>query len=47
MEIIIAHKAEIFGILFLISEILAASPKIKANSIFQLIVALIKQAAGK
>jgi hypothetical protein len=43
MEIIIAHKAEILGILFLLSEILASSPKIKANSVFQLCVSIIKK----
>jgi len=47
MEIIIAHKAEILGILFLISEILASSPKIKANSIFQVAVSILKKVMGK
>lgn len=47
MEIIIAHKAEILGILFLVSEILASIPAIKANSIFQLAVGIVKKLAGK
>jgi hypothetical protein len=47
MELIVAHKLEILGILFLLSEILASVPAIKANSIFQLAVAIIKKMAGK
>ena len=47
MEIIIAHKVEILAFLFALSELLAISPKIKANSVFQLISNVIKKAAGK
>jgi hypothetical protein len=47
MEVIIAHKVEILAVLLAVSELLAAIPAIKANSIFQLAVALIKKIAGK
>lgn len=47
MEVILAHKFEIVGFLLALSELLALSPKIKANSIFQLIVGIIKKIAGK
>lgn len=47
MEIIIAHKAEILGILFLLSEILGSNSKIKANSLYQLSVSIIKKLMGK
>lgn len=47
MEIIIAHKAELLGILLLVSEILGSSPKIKANSLFQLGQMMLKKALGK
>jgi hypothetical protein len=47
MEIVLAHKLEIIGFLLALSELLALSPKIKANSVFQLIVSLVKKAAGK
>jgi hypothetical protein len=47
MELVIAHKTEILALLLAVSELLALSPKIKANSIFQLLVNLAKKAAGK
>ena len=47
MEIILAHKLEIVGFLLALSELLALSPQVKANSIFQLIVGVIKKIAGK
>lgn len=47
MEFIIAHKVEILGILLLGSELLASSEKIAANSIFQLVVNILKKIAGK
>lgn len=47
MEIIIAHKVEILAFLFALSELLAISPKIKSNSVFQLAFSMIKKAAGK
>jgi hypothetical protein len=47
MDVIVAHKADIFLGLFLVSEILAIFPGIKANSIFQLLAGWIKSAAGK
>lgn len=47
MEVILAHKLEIVAFLLALSELLALSPKIKANSIFQLIVGIVKKIAGK
>lgn len=47
MEVIIAHKVEILALLLAISECLAISKKVEANSIFQLVFGLIKKAAGK
>lgn len=47
MDVIIAHKTEILALLLAISELLAAIPAVKANSIFQLCVGLIKKIAGK
>ena len=47
MDFILAHKVEILTILLTISESLPLSDKIKANSIFQLLVNLAKKAAGK
>lgn len=47
MEVILAHKVEILALLLALSEVLAISPKIQANSIFQLIVGVIKKIAGK
>lgn len=47
IQYIIAHKAEILGALFALSEILALIPSVKASSVFQLIVNMIKKALGK
>jgi len=51
MEAIIAflllHKVVILSALLAISELLALIPQLKANSIFQLIVGMIKKALGK
>ena len=47
MDVIIAHKTEILALLLAISELLAAIPAVKANSVFQLAVGLIKKIAGK
>ena len=46
MEVIIANKAVIFGFLFALSEIIGLSP-LKSNSVFQMIVGVIKKLAGK
>jgi hypothetical protein len=47
MEVIIEHKTEILAVLLAVSELLAAIPAVKANSLFQLAVGLIKKIAGK
>lgn len=47
MEVIIANKAVILGLLWAVSEALAAIPSIKANSVFQLAFNFIKKIAGK
>jgi hypothetical protein len=47
MEFVISHKAEILGILWIISEMLGENKKIAANSIFGLVKQLIKNALGK
>jgi len=47
MAFIVAHKMEVLGVLLAISEVLAAIPSIKANSIFGVVVGLIKKLAGK
>ena len=47
MEVIIEHKTEILAVLLAVSELLAVVPAIKANSLFQLAVGLIKKIAGK
>lgn len=47
MEFIIENKFVIVSFLFAASELLALSPKIKANSLFQLAFGMIKKAAGK
>lgn len=47
MDFIIAHKAEAFGLLFAFSELLAAIPAVKANSVFQLAVSFLKMISGK
>lgn len=47
MDIIVSHQVEILALLLALSEVLALIPSIKANSIFQLAVALIKKIASK
>jgi hypothetical protein len=44
---VIAHAAEILGIWVLAEQLIAANPKIKANSTFQLISNGIKALLGK
>ena len=44
---IIAHAAEILGIWVLAEQLIAANPKIKANSTFQLISNGVKALLGK
>jgi hypothetical protein len=44
---IIAHAAEILGIWVLLEQLIAANPKIKANSTFQLVSNGIKALLGK
>jgi len=47
MAFVVAHKVEILAALLAISEVLAAVPAIKANSVFGLIVNGLKALAGK
>lgn len=47
MEIVIAHKAEILGIFWLVSEVLASIPALKSNSIFQLVKGVLAKVLGK
>ena len=44
---IMAHAAEILGIWVLLEQIIAANPKMKANSTFQLVSNGIKALLGK
>ena len=44
---LMAHKEVILMFLLSLSEILALSPKVKANSVFELVVGLVKKALGK
>lgn len=44
---VMAHAAEILGIWVLLEQIIAANPKMKANSTFQLISNGIKAVLGK
>jgi len=44
---ITAHAAEILGIWVLLEQLIAANPKMKANSTFQLISNAIKTLLGK
>jgi hypothetical protein len=44
---VIAHAAEILGIWVLLEQLIAANPKMKANSTFQLISNGIKALLGK
>ncbi len=47
MAFFVANKVVILGALLAVSEVLAAIPSIKANSVFGLIVSGIKAIAGK
>jgi hypothetical protein len=47
MELIITNKAVVFGFLFALSEVLALIPSLKANSVFETVVGLVKKLAGK
>lgn len=47
MEIVLAHKAEILGILWLLSEVLASVPALKSNSVFQLVKGVLAKVLGK
>ena len=47
MEFVLANKFEIVVALLAISEVLASVPAIKANSVFGLIVGILKSVAGK
>lgn len=42
-----ANSGIVFGVLFGLSEALAAIPAIKANSVFELLVGLLNKAMGK
>ena len=44
---IIAHAAEVLGIWVLLEQLIAANPKMKANSTFQLVSNGIKALLGK
>ena len=44
---VVAHAAEILGIWVLLEQLIAANPKMKANSTFQLISNGIKALLGK
>ncbi|MCS6281471.1 MAG: hypothetical protein HUM72_12635 [Dolichospermum sp.] len=43
MEVIIANKAVVLGLLWSLSEVLALIPQVKANSVFQLVVNVLKK----
>jgi hypothetical protein len=47
MVFVLAHKTEILAALLALSEVLAAIPAIKANSVFGLVVGVLKSAVGK
>lgn len=47
IDFVMAHSVIILGALLGLSELLALIPGIKSNSIFLLIVNLLKKAAGK
>lgn len=38
MEVVIANKEVVFGLLWALSEVLALIPSVKANSVFGLVV---------
>lgn len=47
MELVLAHKVEILGFLLALSEVLALIPSVKSNSVFTLVINLLKKVAGK
>lgn len=47
MEVVIANKVVIVGFLFALSEVLALIPSVKANSVFQVVVNVLKKVVGK
>ena len=47
MGLVLSHKVEILGFLWALSEVLALVPSVKSNSVFQLVVQLLKKVAGK
>lgn len=47
MDFVLANQVAILAALLAVSEVLASVPAIKSNSIFQLIVNVIKKVAGK
>lgn len=47
MEVILENKAVVFGFLFALSEVLALIPALKANSVFEMAVGILKKIAGK
>lgn len=47
MEFILAHKVEILAALLAIDALLVEIPAIKANSVHQLIVGILKSLSGK
>lgn len=46
MEVIIANKEVVFGLLWALSEVLALVPAVKANSVFQLAVQALSAIKG-
>lgn len=44
MEVIIANKAVVLGLLLALSEVLALVPQVKSNSVFELVVSILKKA---
>lgn len=47
MEIILQNQVVILALLLSLSEVLALIPSVKANSVFQLAVMLLKKISGK
>lgn len=47
MEVVIANKVVILGFLFALSEVLALIPSIKSNSVFTLVVNVLKKVLNK
>jgi hypothetical protein len=47
MEVIVANKVVVLGFLFALSEVLALIPSVKSNSVFQLVVNVLKKVMNK